>query len=136
MNSFRIGVIGYLVDNYGIEHAEGYGFDSEIFHPRNLNGIKDEYGIPPRYRSCHTAVSPDGYVFEGHIPAKIVREFLESPPEDAIGLTVPAMPVGSPGMEVAEVVVQGRDDVLVRLHQRLKSRSSWNHHPRNRPGQS
>ena len=85
-----------------IEHAEGYGFDSEIFHPRDLNAVKNEYGIPPRYRSCHTAVSPDGYVFEGHIPAKIVREFLNAPPEDAIGLTVPAMPVGSPGMEVGD----------------------------------
>ena len=85
-----------------IEHAEGYGFDSEVFHPRDLNAVKAGYGIPPRYRSCHTAVSPDGFVFEGHIPAKVVREFLNAPPADAIGLTVPAMPVGSPGMEVGD----------------------------------
>ena len=43
--------------------------------------------------------SSQGYVFEGHIPAKFISRFLASPPKDAIGLTVPAMPVGSPGME-------------------------------------
>lgn len=83
-----------------IEHAASYGFDSEIFHPRDLNAVKAGYSIPPRFRSCHTAVSPEGYVFEGHIPAKVVRAFLDEPPVDAIGLAVPAMPVGSPGMEV------------------------------------
>ena len=42
------------------------------------------------------------YVFEGHIPADIVRRFLQSPPEGAIGLTVPGMPAGSPGMEYGD----------------------------------
>ncbi|KTF05719.1 protein containing DUF411, partial [marine sediment metagenome] len=41
----------------------------------------------------------DGYVFEGHVPAKYMAQFLKNPPSDAIGLAVPSMPVGSPGME-------------------------------------
>ncbi len=50
-------------------------------------------------QSCHTAVTTDGYVFEGHVPAKHMAQFLKNPPSDAIGLAVPGMPVGSPGME-------------------------------------
>ena len=65
-----------------------------------LQRLKTEHGINPQYRSCHTAVSTDGFVFEGHIPAKYVHQFLSDTPEGAIGLAVPAMPVGSPGMEV------------------------------------
>ena len=61
--------------------------------------FKDRYGVPTEMRSCHTAVTTDGYVLEGHIPAKYMAEFLENPPAQAIGLAVPGMPVGSPGME-------------------------------------
>ena len=68
----------------------------------NLQTLKDQYDIGLRYRSCHTGVSKDGYVFEGHIPAKLVQRFLADPPEGAIGLAVPGMPVGSPGMEVGD----------------------------------
>ena len=50
-------------------------------------------------RSCHTAVTTDGFVFEGHVPAKYMAKFLENPPKGAIGLAVPGMPMGSPGME-------------------------------------
>lgn len=85
-----------------IEHAERNGFKAEVFHPFDLNGLKASYGIPPRYQSCHTAVSAEGFVFEGHIPAKFIRKFLQERPTDAIGLSVPAMPVGSPGMEVGD----------------------------------
>ncbi|WP_369802079.1 DUF411 domain-containing protein [Microbulbifer sp. Q7] len=53
-------------------------------------------------QSCHTSVSADGYVFEGHIPAKLIRQFLRNPPAGARGLAVPAMPLGSPGMEVGD----------------------------------
>ncbi|MGB1058644.1 MAG: DUF411 domain-containing protein, partial [Ketobacter sp.] len=48
------------------------------------------------------AVSKQGFVFEGHIPARYIQQFLANPPEGAFGLAVPAMPVGSPGMEVNE----------------------------------
>ena len=83
-----------------VDHIEAAGFTTSIHHPENLNRIKAEQGIAPRYGSCHTAISGQGYVFEGHIPARYIRQFLENPPAAAIGLAVPAMPVGSPGMEM------------------------------------
>ena len=85
-----------------VSHIEEFGFESEVNHPANLNKIKSDKGIDPRYQSCHTAVSSDGYVFEGHIPGHIIQQFLADPPKDAIGLAVPGMPVGSPGMEVGD----------------------------------
>ena len=78
---------------------------------QNLQEIKEQHSIKPKYQSCHTAVSEEGYVFEGHIPSKFIKQFLSNPEADAIGLAVPGMPLGSPGMEV-----QGRFmpyDVLV-----------------------
>lgn len=68
----------------------------------NLTQFKLRHGIEPRYQSCHTALSPSGFVFEGHIPARFVSQFLAEPPSEAIGLAVPGMPVGSPGMEVGD----------------------------------
>ena len=66
--------------------------------------IKAKYQIPPNQRSCHTAVSAEGFVFEGHVPAKFIKQFLaEKHQPDVLGLTVPAMPVGSPGMEVRDL---------------------------------
>lgn len=83
-----------------VTHAEQNGFSPTTHHPEDLNKLKVEHGIAPQYQSCHTAVSQQGYVFEGHIPARYIHEFLAAPPADALGLAVPAMPVGSPGMEV------------------------------------
>lgn len=82
-----------------IEHTQSYGLHSTVEHPADLLLIKDRYGVPAETRSCHTAITTDGYVFEGHVPAKYVAEFLQNPPAQAIGLAVPGMPVGSPGME-------------------------------------
>lgn len=59
--------------------------------------IKDEYGIPYRLRSCHTAIV-DGYVIEGHVPAEDIRRLLAERP-DAIGISVPGMPPNAPGMD-------------------------------------
>ena len=57
------------------------------------------YKIAPEYRSCHTTVSSNGFVFEGHMPSKYIEKFLSEDHSNAIGLTVPGMPLGSPGME-------------------------------------
>jgi len=87
--------------NKWISHINESGFESKVHSSQNFSVIKDEKGIAPRYRSCHTAVSSDGYVFEGHVPAKFIQQFLtETHTDDVIGLSVPAMPVGTPGMEV------------------------------------
>jgi hypothetical protein len=75
------------------------GFIVNAHNIDNLYAFKQSKGIPTSMQSCHTAVSSQGYVFEGHIPVKLISRFLATPPNDAIGLTVPAIPVGSPGME-------------------------------------
>lgn len=85
-----------------VDHAEGRGFSFTTHHPADLNKLKTEWGIAPQYQSCHTVVSDDGYVFEGHIPARFLQQFLAAPPADALGLSVPAMPMGSPGMEMGD----------------------------------
>ena len=85
-----------------IEHLDSAGLSTSAQHPADLAGVKTEHGIAPQYRSCHTAVSADGYVFEGHVPARYVQAFLAEPPTGAIGLAVPGMPVGSPGMEMGD----------------------------------
>lgn len=64
----------------------------------NLMEVKEENGISREMASCHTALV-DGYVVEGHVPVEDVQRLLKERP-DAIGLTVPGMPIGSPGMEV------------------------------------
>ena len=88
------------------EHMEKAGFQLQIQKLDDLSGIKREFGIPLSQQSCHTAVWKDGqarYVFEGHIPAALVQRFLDNPPENAKGLLVPGMPVGSPGMEYGDM---------------------------------
>ena len=85
-----------------IDHAEDHGFDISANNVTFLSELKDDKGIAPNYRSCHTAESKDGYVFEGHVPAKYIKQYLANVPKDSIGLSVPAMPVGTPGMEMGD----------------------------------
>ena len=88
-----------------VDHVDGNGFSSKVVSMNNLNTIKSKYNIQGRYQSCHTGVvvtKQGEYVFEGHIPSKYVSQFLANPPEGAIGLSVPGMPAGSPGMEVGD----------------------------------
>ena len=83
-----------------VKHLEANSFSTMIKDHQNLQKVKEQYSLQPKYQSCHTAVSQDGYIFEGHIPSKFIKQFLANPEADAIGLTVPGMPLGSPGMEV------------------------------------
>jgi hypothetical protein len=98
-----------------IDHMQDKGFASKINHPRDLNGVKHELGVLPEWQSCHTAVTKEGYVFEGHVPAKFIEQFLAAPPEGALGLAVPGMPLGSPGMEMGnrftpyDIVLMNKD---------------------------
>lgn len=64
----------------------------------NLQVIKQQENVAPAMQSCHTAIV-DGYVVEGHVPADDIRRMIAQQP-DAIGIAVPGMPAGSPGMEV------------------------------------
>lgn len=85
-----------------IEHMEKQGFATTVHHPDDLNALKAELGILPEWQSCHTAVTANGHLFEGHVPARYISSFLAAPPENALGLAVPGMPIGSPGMEMGE----------------------------------
>lgn len=84
-----------------IAHMESHGFDVEgvdIAAYSELNGKKVEHGVPGNLGSCHTA-RVGGYTIEGHVPAAVVARLLEERPDDIVGLAVPGMPIGSPGME-------------------------------------
>lgn len=81
-----------------VKHMEDNGFEIEMVYEKNLTPKKVELGIRPEYASCHTA-EIGGYTFEGHVPAEDIKRFIESKPERMIGLAVPGMPMGSPGME-------------------------------------
>ena len=81
------------------KHARAAGFETQIHESGDLASLKTRLGIPPSLASCHTA-EIDGYVIEGHVPSSIIRRLLLERPA-AVGLAVPGMPVGSPGMEVS-----------------------------------
>jgi hypothetical protein len=63
----------------------------------DLAPIKRRLGVPPALESCHTAVV-EGYVIEGHVPADLIDRLLRERPS-VVGLAVPGMPIGAPGME-------------------------------------
>lgn len=80
------------------DHLREAGFSVTEENVPDLAAVKDRYHVPPELRSCHTALVGD-YVVEGHVPAADILRLLKERP-DVLGLTVPGMPVGSPGMEV------------------------------------
>ena len=82
-----------------VKHLEESGFDVSVRDTEALQAIKAEHGVGNHLASCHTALV-DGYVVEGHVPAADIRSMLESRP-DIVGLAVPGMIVGTPGMEIA-----------------------------------
>lgn len=109
-----------------MDHLETNNFATTAYHPRDLSGLKGALGISPAMQSCHTGMVDDQYVFEGHVPAKHIKAFLANPPKGAIGLSVPGMPVGSPGMEVGEsfdpyTVVQINEDGSTKPFARVES---------------
>jgi len=73
----------------------------------DLSAVKSEYQVPAQLQSCHTAIV-DGYIIEGHVPVAEIERLLDERP-DIIGLAVPGMPVGSPGMEVQGAETQPYD---------------------------
>ncbi len=79
-----------------IKHLEANGFDVTT-HDGGNSDARSRLGMPINFGSCHTG-EVSGYAIEGHVPAREVKRVLEERP-DAIGLAVPAMPRGSPGMD-------------------------------------
>lgn len=80
-------------------HLQSSGFPVQIENIENLDPIKRKYGVPSALESCHTALV-GGYVIEGHVPADLIDRLLREHPA-VVGLAVPGMPDGSPGMEVS-----------------------------------
>ena len=79
-----------------VTHLESNGFKVRT-HDEGNTDARRRLGMPIRFGSCHTA-SIGGYAIEGHVPAREIRRLLKERPA-AIGLAVPAMRVGSPGMD-------------------------------------
>lgn len=89
-----------------VDHMKQAGFTVHVtdLQEPELQAIKDRYGVPPNMRSCHTA-RVNGFTVEGHVPASEVKRLLHEKP-NVVGITVPGMPLGSPGMEVSGVTPQ------------------------------
>lgn len=80
-----------------VDHIKGSGFKAVVNEMDDVTPVARKLGVPDAMRSCHTAVI-DGYFIEGHVPAADIRRLLRERPK-ARGITVPGMPIGSPGME-------------------------------------
>lgn len=79
------------------EHLRKHGFSVRNVKTSDLKAIKQKYNLPSELASCHTAII-NGYVIEGHVPADDIKRLLENK-SDLVGISVPQMPVGTPGME-------------------------------------
>ena len=74
------------------------GFELEIMSVKDLAGMSVDAGVPAGFQGCHL-IKLNGYVFEGHLTSEIIKRFLAERPQDTIGLSIPGMPSGVPGME-------------------------------------
>jgi len=81
-----------------LEHLKANGFTVKAEDVDDLYERKDKLKIPSALQSCHTGIV-DGYVIEGHVPAEDITRLLKEKPK-ALGLAVPGMPTGAPGMEM------------------------------------
>ena len=81
-----------------LDHLKNNQFVVTDHLTNDVQSIKDQYGVTQNMASCHTALV-NGYVIEGHVPAADIRKLLKLKPA-VIGISVPGMPVGTPGMEM------------------------------------
>jgi hypothetical protein len=83
-----------------VQYMKTSGFDVQAHDVGDdiLEQAKTTAGVPQQLRSCHVALA-NGYAFEGHVPADLVKKVLVEKPK-MLGLAVPGMPAGSPGMEM------------------------------------
>lgn len=93
---------------------EAAGFRMRVHDTGNV-AVRKGLRIADKFGSCHTAMI-DGYAFEGHVPVREVQRLLRERPK-AVGLAVPGMPIGSPGMDGPEYAGR-RDPYDVLLLQR------------------
>lgn len=80
-----------------MDHLQENGFDVTLIEVDDVEVIQEERGVSEEFRGCHAAKVGD-YFVEGHVPADLLKRFLEED-EGLAGITVPGMIVGPPGME-------------------------------------
>lgn len=95
-----------------VAHLETHGFQVKVVETTEINRVKALLGVPFDLNACHTA-QVAGYLIEGHVPASALEKLLREK-SDALGLAVPGMPSGSPGMtgdyEEYDVILFGKNE--------------------------
>ena len=81
--------------------AERAGYKVTLVERGDMTALKAKLGVPGALRSCHTSVV-GGYAIEGHVPLAAVARLVAAKPKGVIGIAVPGMPRGSPGMEMPD----------------------------------
>jgi hypothetical protein len=82
-----------------VEHLHAARLRPTVHDRSDMDALKDSLGVPATLRSCHTAVAGK-YVIEGHVPAADIERLIATAPKSIVGIAVPGMPAGSPGMEM------------------------------------
>ena len=94
-----------------VTHLRRAGFRVQVLEREDLDPIRAQNGVPAELASCHTAkVGP--YALEGHVPPADVLRLLKQKPK-AVGLAVPGMPLGAPGMEIPNGQREAFDTLLL-----------------------
>ena len=82
-----------------VEHLRAAGLKPAVRDRSDMDALKDSLGVPVALRSCHTAVAGK-FVIEGHVPAEDLKRLVARAPKGVLGIAVPDMPAGAPGMEL------------------------------------
>jgi len=82
-----------------MDHLKKHQFNVTRVPTNDMSAVKSQHELPANMGSCHTAVI-DGFIIEGHVPASDIKQLLKDRPASIAGLSVPEMPVGTPGMEM------------------------------------
>ena len=103
------------------ELARNAGYAVTLKDEPDMAAIKRKYGVPEKLGSCHTAFV-GGYAIEGHVPLDDVARLLREKPANIVGIAVPGMPRGSPGMEMPD---GSKDSFQVSAFDRAGRVSVW-----------
>ena len=112
-----------------VSHLRGNGFEVMTHDVKDTAPMRQKLGLAEKFGSCHTGLLGT-YVLEGHVPAREMRRLLREKPR-ALGLAVPGMPTGSPGMEMGNArdaydVLLVLNDRNSRIYQSYPQKSSTN----------
>lgn len=83
-----------------VAHMKANNFNVTDIVTDDMQSVKNKFGVSAEMASCHTAIV-NGYVVEGHVPANDIKQLLKTKPS-VVGISVPGMPTGTPGMEMGD----------------------------------